>query len=865
MPSGYSSLSAEKRGSSAGFYVQLVLSVVILILVAAALIIGIVTLVKFASSSHVLVDAVASLTAGSTTPACSSGGVDDEELEVAEELDEEGLLLEAAGGRRHNSNRNKPCSCSKTERLFDWLKAGIHRLFRLVFGRLDTLLLAANQTSACDGQFPTYPYIRVTEGVFTDNTRLMSNGFFLNGTLPPSNDTFRRINYIVFQPASGPGSGPPISISVIPPLYNGALAGVGIPLVTSFMRFYSNQSWADNTPLSGPFPVVFMPERTVYSESTQIAERIASSGFIVVTFTSHGVTGPCTVAPFCVTQSSRNIPRDARALKNAAKAGQLLFSVSSIRTLPSNPGRYAFGCVGSSLAGQICAQACAGTIALITGSPPTENAPDYDFSAMIFGDAVIGPNPTALNLPTFNASLGIWSSSIGADWIVNFPRYFRNKVRVFWDVRAQNHGTSSAMARTAATVKELIRVRRAGIATTYDGLRIGTFTALAGDVLAHGAPDDLKDWQLLPFNPVLVAASLETARHRAPTTGLGSSDLIGVGSYYWGQFFRATLYESACSLQQASVNVNPRLLAGVYLNSTPLVLANNFALRGKQLQIDLDATQQHYRAITYDTTGTIAVPAGSVQFSSFSGIGAAWDDTARTFNLSFALPLKKPNIATSTRQVFLSSNGHIALVGGSNNPSSALYGAAHQQRIFEDIGYPVVACLHGDLRIGNATLGQDLWILNNAQEFTVTGTGVFAFALNASVNFQCSLYPNGTARIIHDTSIPAVIPTNGPFSAITSPAFTVGYTSGRSHVNADGNFDVVARGRTTPITAVLTGGEDGYDAEAILETFNGRFDQQIAGVNGASVLDGDDTYECPWGRAAEGDCFINKQDQLEAW
>jgi hypothetical protein len=230
------------------------------------------------------------------------------------------------------------------------------------------------------------------------------------------------------------------------------------------------------------------------------------------------------------------------------------------------------------------------------------------------------------------------------------------------------------------------------------------------------------------------------------------------------------------------------------------------------------------------------VPAGSVIPSVFA---VAWNDPQAYFNLSFAFPLKQGSLFQNLTQLVLHGNGLIRPVTGYTNGGQ--YSYRHAKEWFLTTGHPIMACFGHDLL---STSNSTVFVLNNANEFTVTVRSVAArtwISLGGKlINYQCSLYPNGTRTFAFDTTAPTVIPIS-PRTGVVNAAGTggdtviVGWSDGQAHVNRDtGIYDLSIEPKVTTWAEVFAGNQ-GTDASAIYDVYTPAVAPYQAGVGAASV------------------------------
>jgi hypothetical protein len=674
-----------------------------------------------------------------------------------------------------------------------------------------------------------YPYVKLSQFNVVDPNRRMFNGAT---EAIPSNDTARIIPCILLEPATGPGFQPAVVNFVPPGVFNGSLASKGLPFVNSSRQWTTQHSYTDNTALTDAFPLVMMPDRSIYGDGVWRGERLVRAGFRVLTTYSHKVfAGACpSQAGFCTgaALSGRFAGDDLRSVKNALKSNSVpQLPWSRVARRPKN-GMPAIGCQGISLGTNWCQVAAAGTKTLIAGSSPVQNQPDYDFQSIMSGDNLQSPN-TAMNETTWNVSFGMWSSGQNANWNIWAASYNRLSLSIFYDLRGFDHQP----ANTGPVCQgECGRVFKEGTQTALDLAQCGGPPVNPPSViLAHCPASVLENLKFITTTPAATIKLIwDEVFPKAPTSGQTIGKFDDALFYHMATYFWHTLYDSPLALTLTTLPTMPDIVHTIYVNSTPgFPDASVFNLVGKTAQIDLSPGQTNNVASVYVTQGPIRVPPGSVG----PQIGASWDDNQLDFNLTFNFPLKQGELVRRVNQTVLDSNGLIYMIGRRPVGTVYPYSPERQHRQLEDIGVPLLACFAGDLA-SSTVPGSGIFVLNTAQEFTVTWMNVTDLAWRYSlpgvgmrVSFQCSLYPNGTRTVRFDTNAPGIIPSpvaNNSLGFNDMTSHSVGWTSGLLHTNqaANNNFQFWNDNKKRSWAQVIAG-DNAAQADVILETYSGGF------------------------------------------
>jgi hypothetical protein len=650
-----------------------------------------------------------------------------------------------------------------------------------------------------------YQYGRVNEGVYVDRTRQMSDGSYLgNGTVAPGDD-YRYIPYIVLRPALDRGSEHLFRIGNTPSIYNGSVVGVPT-LNSSHVGLEMRVSYNDSTAAPGQFAVWIIPERQGYGWNFWANELMVLGGNVLVSVYSHNVVTSSCPPPFCADGAThRNWARDARAIKDAIKAGAIPeLQYADVHVMSS--GMPAFGCYGASASGYACIAAQAGYPAPIAGSPPRETSVDGDIAAVFTGDYYVGPVDPNYNGLAFNASLGVWGSGLYLNWPGDYYSYPNARHRAFYDVRFFDHAEGGTGPFASCKIQEsLIHAYQDGRDVSQDASLAQRPRAGSVDVLTQCSPKEMEGWRALPLP--LYPLDTDKVIRRMPTAGFLEEDGAQAFLYHWITFSDGVLGENPTALQATILDPFPAFVDGAYLDSVPGTEERPVVLSGKTLVVDIDGC--YYDATVFDTPGLITIPPNSTSYLALD-TNNTWlntGDQILDFNLSFSFPLVKgKRLVREIRQVSVGTQGWVApvmpffVVG-------QIYTARRLLSLAENVGAPVFWCFGGEspypLDIGEGA--GDIYITSTPDEFTVTYYRLVSYNLQDYFYAQCSLYPNGTVVYRLDNSTPATIPNYGPgtVNGQLGGDLLIGSSSGRSRVDEDGHYDWWA----DPHTLLLNGTE----------------------------------------------------------
>jgi hypothetical protein len=686
--------------------------------------------------------------------------------------------------------------------------------------------------------FILYPELYTTQIVLNYTSRNSRGNKVVPNVYPPLGH--RLIACRVFIPALGAGTGQPASVPASSPLYSGSYSAASsneykASLSATVWNF--SRSWSDSPPITAvKFPVVILLARNMIADMYGIAEDISAAGFIVVVMGSHGLNNAWE-CPTCANSVTFQVQRDIRFVVTQALESNLGFSGNQIKRLAN--GMPAIGCAGHSGAGASCVEAAGGgdsqlTTLFPTITDPSDVAPDYRIAATLTADQI--RTNGVINATNYNASLALWGSGAIANWLSIFPLYKNAKTRILYDLPLPHFGVSYRSSNCPLSMDLVTRfltgtqtARDVAVASTY-------YIRLSGDT-AYCPPTN---WSALPMASG-IPSTLSTTSANGPTSGISYTSLSLAMAYYHVMFFRATLHESPVAQVLATNNGFPNLIDNIYVDEVPGILRKDFNLAGRELLFDLNEDGTQYLA-TSSVLANGVIPDPATVSGAVPVYTTNFDDDLRIVTLQFSFPLHPSFVfgLPSVQQITVSPNGVLGPALGFDS-AAVYFHAKRLESIFENSGTPFFAPFAHDFTRG--TLGK-VYMINDQNEFTVTWYKIRSTTRPATVlyTFQCSLYPNGTIRMVYDTSMPSELAILGESASVPSTMYQgpasalVGISTGRIRVAPGSNQYIYQKNPHVYTIDEVLEGKNTEGADAIFQTYSAGIPASTASAASASSV-----------------------------